>query len=308
MRAQQQQLRLRRRGGQQAGHVLRQHPGRAPFQLHGLQFGLHGGPHALCLRGARAQPALKRGGRGGAIAVHKAARKAQRGVWPGRGQRCAQPRFGRGEHGQRALAAAKHHQPLEGARAQKKRGHGPAQQSARPAGHRARGCSTRAAFPRAGLRQHQGGHGGVQRGLAHNGLAAQALLRRAPHKRPQLLHRHGKAAQRKANAARIHPGLLAVRALQRAQKHIAVPRGKHGGRAAQAPGLKQAFFLIQRAADAGRRGALHAGEQRRLEGAGGRILQPAGRGGLAVGARRQRGGPVVRAQAVAARHFGCDNG
>ena len=41
---------------------------------------------------------------------------------------------------------------------------------------------------------------------------------------------------------------------------------------------------------------------------GGRILQPAGRGGLAVGARRQRGGQVVRAQAVAARHFGCDNG
>ena len=99
-----------------------------------------------------------------------------------------------------------------------------------------------------------------------------------------------------------------MRALQRAQKHIAVPRGKHGGRAAQAPGLKQAFFLIQRAADAGRRGALHAGEQRRLEGAGGRILQPAGRGGLAVGARRQRGGQMVRAQAVAARHFGCDNG
>ena len=97
------------------------------------------------------------------------------------------------------------------------------------------------------MRRGKGSHGGVQRGLARDGAPAQAFPCGAFHKRPQLLYCQAKALQRKGDAARINPRLLVCPALQGAQEHVAVLRGKHGGHAAEAPGLKQAFFLIQRA-------------------------------------------------------------
>ena len=106
--------------------------------------------------------------------------------------------------------------------------------------------------------------------------------------------------QRGGDAAGIDPGFFARQRRQRREEHIALGRGEDGGHAPVAPGLHQPLVPVQSILQALQGAALQPVEQRGFPGAGGRILQPAGAGGLLQAGHGQFLIQVVGHEAVAA--------
>ena len=77
--------------------------------------------------------------------------------------------------------------------------------------------------------------------------------------------------------------------------------GKHQRHAPHAPGLQQRFVVVQCVVQAGEAGLPHPHKGRSLPGAGRRVLQPAGPGGLRQPACGQRGIQMMGMQPVGQR-------